>query len=66
MKTDIKGCSTCLNGQESFEPFFHKGQEYIQYDYRTDDGQLFSTVARDLANARKKRNNWLEQLRGEN
>ena len=61
MKTDVNNCSTCINGQESFEDFYSSINRsmLIQYDYRHTDGVLFSCVAKDLQAARYKRDKWL-------
>jgi len=62
MNTDINGCATVAKGQEQYESFYdnfsHK--QRIQYDYRTEAGKLFSTVANTLELARQKRDNWLK------
>jgi len=69
MKTDKQGCSTCPAGQEQYEfitlgvevsPKF-RGQKRVQYDYRTPEGVLFSTVSTSLEVARLKRDNWLKE-----
>jgi hypothetical protein len=60
---DSNGCSTCPAGQEHYERFYSylaKGDRY-QYDYRTPDGRLFSTVARTLEIARERRDEWLKR-----
>jgi hypothetical protein len=62
MKTDINGCSTTQRGQEQYEFFMGKRAELVQYDYRTPQGRLFSTVARDLKQARSKRDKWLQNI----
>ncbi|MEW6623701.1 MAG: DUF3873 family protein [Bacillota bacterium] len=36
-------------------------KKYCQYDYRANNGELFSTVAPTLELARSKRDKWLEQ-----
>ncbi len=62
MIRDNAGCSTCPRGQEQFEEFYSelaKGMR-VQYDYRTPDGTLFSTVAKTLEDARARRDRWLE------
>ena len=33
------------------------------YDYRTEDGELFNTVAPTLAECRRKRDEWLKSRR---
>ena len=63
MKSDINGCSTCLAGREQYEHYTHKiGRKVyhlVQYDYRHEDGELFSCVATSLEEARGRRDNWL-------
>jgi hypothetical protein len=59
MKTDVNGCSTCQPGQEQWEEFRLFSKLYIQYDYRTLDGKLFSCIAPSLDAARTKRDMWL-------
>ena len=36
-----------------------RGQIYFQYDYRHTDGELFSTVAKTLAECRRRRDGWI-------
>ena len=36
-------------------------QIYFQYDYRHFDGELFSTVAKTLAECRRRRDGWIEK-----
>lgn len=62
MQSDVRGCSTCPTGREQYEYFTAFGRERIQYDFRTAEGRLFSTVAVDLTSARKKRDAWLAKL----
>lgn len=50
----------CQNGQESYEPFWSFGHEFVEYDYQTEDGKLFSCVAATLTKAREKRDEWLK------
>ncbi len=38
-----------------------KGQIFYQYDYRHTDGELFSTVAKTLAECRRRRDKWIEK-----
>lgn len=61
MKTDVNGCSTCAAGREQYEYFYLSivHGERVQYDYRTPDGRLFSTVAKTLEIARERRDQWL-------
>lgn len=61
MKSDVKGCSTCQAGSESYETFSYAGKRFVQYDYRTVDGRLFSCCAKSLKAARNKRDNWMAQ-----
>lgn len=63
---DLNGCSTCPAGQEIYETFFYsKYQDWIptgiEYQYRTTEGVLFSTVTTSLEVARMKRDNWLKE-----
>lgn len=37
------------------------GRTLYQYDYRHTDGELFSTVAKTLAECRRRRNEWIEK-----
>lgn len=67
MKTDRNGCSTCPNGQEQHEEYFDRivrGYR-VQYDYRTPDGRLFSTIAPTLDIARRRRDAWLMKITSE-
>ncbi len=62
METDVKGCSTCPKGEERWEKIrlpHNRRINGVQYDYRTDSGELFSTVAINLTVARQKRDEWL-------
>ena len=63
MKTDVKGCSTCPIGKESYETFYSSSTKsnFVQYDFRDIDGELFSTIALDLDFARKMKNIWLQK-----
>jgi hypothetical protein len=52
------------NGQEQFESYphpFRRGKMLCQFDYRDQDGELFSCVAPDLGRAMGKRDEWLER-----
>ena len=44
-----------------FRPCAFRGQAFYQYDYRHTDGELFSTVAKTLAECRRRRNEWIEK-----
>lgn len=61
MKSDMNGCSTCPPGQEQWEEYRSPitRKMYIQYEYRTQDGALFSCVAPTLDVARTRRSVWL-------
>jgi len=53
-------------GEEQYEYFTHRAglagtRKYCQYDYRDDDGELFSCVRRTLEDCRLARNNWLDK-----
>lgn len=58
------GISVCQAVQENYVYFNltprprRKGR-YCQYDYRTPDGELFSTVAPTLEKCRERRDEWL-------
>lgn len=60
MALDPKACPP---GGEQWESFTSKvtGCIHVQYDYRTADGDLFSTVARDLETCRRLRDEWLSR-----
>ena len=57
------GISTTQKGQEQYEAVYytHRGEhvEQIMYDYRTEDGELFSVVSNTLKECRQKRDKWL-------
>lgn len=61
MKTDQNGQSTCPPGQERYEEYIIGRKSLVQYDYRTFDGLLFSTVAKSLETARARRDAWLKE-----
>ena len=44
-----------------FRSFAFRGRTFYQYDYRHTDGELFSTVAKTLAECRRRRNEWIEK-----
>lgn len=62
---DNRGCSTCPTGKENYEIFTSRlrGQRVkrVQYDYRAEDGELFSTVASSLTECRRRRDEWLSK-----
>jgi len=51
------------NGEEQFESYFSRisKRNFIQYDYRHSDGELFSCVANTVEEARNKRDKWIEK-----
>lgn len=57
--TTVKGCSTCQAGEEQYQAFHYRGKSFVQYDYLTRSGELFSTVGLTLKMCREKRNTWL-------
>ena len=43
-----------------------KGQTFYQYDYRHADMELFSTVAKTLAECRRRRDEWVAKKERDN
>jgi hypothetical protein len=62
--TTIKGCSVCQKGKEQYEVFYSDilRKKFIQYDYKTSTGKLFSCVAPTLEECRSKLHKWLVQI----
>jgi len=58
MKTDKNGLSTCPIGEEQYELMPYRRDTRIQYDWRDNDGELFSGIFKNLEEARKQRNKW--------
>jgi hypothetical protein len=61
---DAQGCSTTQDpSQEQYEQFTSKidRKTRVQYEFRSPWGELFTTVAPDLATARARRDKWIEQ-----
>lgn len=59
-----KGCSVCKTGKENyttFNPAHRPQQVFYQYDYRTENGELFSTVAPTLEQCRERRDKWIQE-----
>ena len=53
----------CRPGWSQFEYFTNvRGDEMVQYDYRTEANELFSCVAVSLDDAIAKRDVWLEEI----
>jgi len=61
MKKDVNGCST-KKGQESYQYFSSRTgkKTFVQYDYRTPEGKLFTCVSENLSLARQQKNIWLQ------
>lgn len=57
------GCSVCQLGKENYCTFSiklkGKVRRMYQYDYRTESGDLFATVAPTLKQCREERDIWL-------
>ena len=56
---------TLQNGQEQYESFKSSAtkKSMVQYDYRADDGELFSCIKGTIEACRKARDGWLEARR---
>ena len=54
--------TTGAPGQEQWEKFTSGRKQYIHYDYRHTDGELFSCVKQSLLACRAERDRWLERL----
>lgn len=63
-KMNENGCSTCQAGFENYETYESRvGRrivKMVQYDFRTEDGELFSCCGRTLEECRERRDKWLE------
>lgn len=55
MKTDIDGVSQCQPGCENYETFTHRRKKFYQYEYRAEDGELFTCVKPTLTECRNAR-----------
>lgn len=63
------GCSVCKAGEENyttFSPAHRPNSVFYQYDYRHEDGELFSTVAPTLEQCREKRDKWIQTKNNSN
>jgi hypothetical protein len=62
MFTDIKGCANIANGEEQWEAYFSKlsKKQLIEYQYRAENGKLFSCVRPTVEKCRDLRDEWLE------
>lgn len=63
MKTDLNGVSQCPKGTEHYETFTamgrgQRGTVFFQYDYRAEDGTLFSCVKPSLELCREARDKY--------
>lgn len=63
----VNGISVCLRGEERYEYFTvtlarGRRKRLCQYDYRAEEGELFTCVAETLDKCRQKRDEWLETL----
>lgn len=45
-------------------PYPPPNRQYVQYDYRAQDGELFSWIAPNLAEARNRRDKWVRTRKG--
>jgi len=62
MNHDIQDDSGCQEGEERYKYFKSwSGRWCLSYGYRADDGELYTTVARDLKEARWFRDQWLKK-----
>ena len=64
----INGVSTCTEaGTEKYERFQsgigRRRRTLVQYDYRSEDGELFSCVKPTLDECRAARDKWLDERR---
>jgi len=58
--------TTTTPGQEQYEEFSRRGRDgkrkaFVQYDYRSPDGVLFSCIKPTLEACRTKRDAWLRE-----
>lgn len=64
------GISVCQAGEEKYVyfnlmPKLRRKNRYCQYDYRTPEGELFSTCAPSLEICRERRDEWLQKRQEE-
>lgn len=64
MTTPTMQAFTLKPGEEQHHEYFSDvlKRYMVQYDYRSKDGRLFSTVAPTLETAKERRNRWLLDL----
>lgn len=65
-KMTMNGVTTTKTpGQEQYETFSRKvgrqSKNYVQYDYRHTDGELFSCIKPTLEACRAARDEWMER-----
>lgn len=65
-KMTVDGISVCPRGEERYEYFTmtlarRRHKLLCQYDYRTEDGELFTCVAPTLEECRRRREEWLNK-----
>lgn len=62
----VNGVSVCPTREELYEYFIlafarRTKKQFCQYDYRHEDGELFSCVAPTLEECRHRRDQWLNK-----
>jgi len=62
MRMTRNGISTTESGSERYEKCRICGREMVQYDYRTEDGRLFSCVRKTLDECRNALKEWAQGL----
>lgn len=62
MAMTVNGCCTTAPGKEQYEAFTMNRKRYVQYDYRTPAGKLFSCVRPTLEQCRADRDKWLREI----
>lgn len=66
MKTDVNGVSQYQKSTENYETFYttirRKKTKLVQYDYRNENGELFSCVKPTLAECRKARDEYFKPV----
>lgn len=62
MKTDVNGVSQCQPGCENYETFTHRRKKFYQYEYRAEDGELFTCVKPTLTDCRKAKDEYFKPV----
>lgn len=62
MKTDVNGVSQCQPGCENYETFTHRRKKFYQYEYRAEDGELFTCVKPTLTECRKAKDEYFKPV----